>query len=689
MNTYPVPHLFAATFASLFLLQSTYADVNKTVSDSSKTTLSDSQPSSVAEGFQNYGPPNRISEHRGALIVDSGDGVYKLLVNLCDVTGQYGILLVDPLTGESKFHEYPGHKPEEAGFAVLYSKAGNIYTQYGGRFYEFDPKKGEFTFQATCADESRCAMLLTEGDDGVIWAADYPKSTVMSFDPKSRKFTEYGSINSESWPQYPRGLAVDDAGWVYLGIGVTKSQIVAFDPATRTIKKLVPEEERSLGDFDIRVAPHVPSTKGILWRGVDGNVYAHMPAHTDHHPWFRLHKGEVERLDDVSSIQPVEQRAGYQFLVQGKLPNGGMITDLDVPGRTFNFIGSDSRMRKVKFDYPSMGPRLTSMVLGPDGRIYGSTGLPLQFFALDPVSGKYHLAEKAETGHINAFASMGDSVYGAIYTQGVLVRHEMNSNPSDLSLKTLTQAGEAVLRPFGLLALSSGKELVMFGSPGYGMAGGGLMFYDTATHKKIVIEHADIVPNQCTKALVELPNGNLVGGTSIEAGTGGQPIAHVANLYVMEMPSRKVVFSEPLIPGTPQYRDLLVGSDGLVYGLAGTYGIEENADFLIGGDPLFFVFDPVSKKIIHQEKLPAEYGTLTGAQAPRVMHMGPDGKIYLLLSKSIVRIDPKTFRHECLAQSPVHINTGIAITDDKVFFTSGSEMWSYRLPVTTGTTTHL
>jgi len=56
-----------------------------------------------------------------------------------------------------------------------------------------------------------------------------------------------------------------------------------------------------------------------------------------------------------------------------------------------------------------------------------------------------------------------------------------------------------------------------------------------------------------------------------------------------------------------------------------------------------------------------------------------------LLSKSIVRIDPKTFRHECLARSPVPINTGIAIKDDMVIFTSGSEMWSYRLPMTTET----
>jgi len=650
-------------------------------SDSGDVTDTASEGSST-EAFHNYGPPVRISEHRGALVVDCGGGVSKLLINLSDISGQYAILLVDPLTGESKCYDYPDHKAGETGFALIYSKAGLIYTQYGNTFFEFDPKKGEFTYHAKCTEDERCALMFAEGDDGVIWAATNPKSTLISFDPKSRKFTDYGSVNTETWPQYPRGLAVDEAGWVYVGLGFTRPQILAFNPETRSTKKIVPEAEREgiTGNFDYRTHSKIPATNGSLWTGSDGKVYGHMPV-SPGRPWFQLYKGEVVRIPEVpSDIRLKEERAGFQFLVQGKMPDGSMITDLDIPGRSFNFTKPDGSTRKVSFDYPSKGPRLASMWQGSDGRIYGSTGLPLQFFALDPVTGSYALAAKVNTGHINAFASMGDSLYGAIYTQGVLVRHIMSKDPKNLDLETLAEAGDDVCRPYGLLPLSNGNELIMFGSPAYGTAGGGLMFYDTKTSTKTIVHHSEVVPNQCTKAMVELPNGNLVGGTSIEAGTGGQPVTHVANLYIMEMPSRKVVFSEPLIPGTPQYRDLLVGENGLVYGLAGTNGNAENADFYIGGDPLFFVFDPESRKILHKEKLPAEYGALTGGQAPRVMLMGADGKIYLLLKNSIVRIDPKTYKHERLAETPFPVDTGVAIKGNEFFFASGSELWSYRIP---------
>ena len=44
----------------------------------------------------------------------------------------------------------------------------------------------------------------SEDDEGIIWAANYPNSHVTSFDPRTRKLVNYGQLNKESWPQYPR-----------------------------------------------------------------------------------------------------------------------------------------------------------------------------------------------------------------------------------------------------------------------------------------------------------------------------------------------------------------------------------------------------------------------------------------------------------------------------------------------------
>lgn len=626
--------------------------------------------------FHNFGPPAQVSTHRSAVIVETGNGEFKLLMNLSDWTGGYGIALVDPETGDTKFFKYP-FEADDSPFASLYSSQGKFYNQFGNYFCEFDPKTGEFT--AVEKTKDRVSMMMTEDDQGVIWMGSYPNAQLMSFDPKSRIFKEHGILNEESWPQYPRSLAADDAGWIYAGIAFTKCQIVAFNPKTGAVKKIAPDEERVSGSFDIRSPFHARSKQGTVWRAKDGKVYGRMPASPDR-PWFRLHNGEAERVESVSDVTPLLEVAGSQFLFQGKIPGGGEIVDLDVPKGVFTLVKPDGSRKQVSFTYPSSGARIASMCMGPDGRCYGSTGHPLQFFALDPVTGKYAEAPDALGGHINAITSMGEDVYGAIYTQGVLVRHKAATKTDVLDIEKLTQAGEAVLRPFDLKGLSNGHELVMVGAPGYGLTGGGMLFYDTKSSQTTILQHKDVIPDHSTKVIVELPDGNLLGGTTIEAGTGGQPVAKEARLYMMSMPERKVVFNEVVLPKVPQYRDLFVTDEGLVLGLAGTYGLEKNADFTIGGDPLFFVFDPKKKKVIRQENLKALYGPLTGGQAPRVMTKGPDGKVYVIFRDCIVRFDPKTFKHEKVADTPTVAHVGIAMADDVLFFSSGGDVWGYRLP---------
>ena len=81
---------------------------------------------------------------------------------------------------------------------------------------------------------------------------------------------------------------------------------------------------------------------------------------------------------------------------------------------------------------------------------------------------------------------------------------------------------------------------------------------------------------------------------------------------------KRVLFRDAVVPGATEIRDMVLGPDGLVYGLA--------------PGSAFFVFDPVTWEIVHsEEKLP--YGDLAGQQAPRILAMGPDKKIYALFRK--------------------------------------------------------
>jgi hypothetical protein len=122
-----------------------------------------------------------------------------------------------------------------------------------------------------------------------------------------------------------------------------------------------------------------------------------------------------------------------------------------------------------------------------------------------------------------------------------------------------------------------------------------------------------------------------------------------------------VVFRTVPVPGAPEVWNVEIGPDGLVYGIA--------------SGSQFFVFDPEKREVVHRESL-ADYG---GMPRHLMLLRGSDDMIYGLFTKSIVRIKPGTFEHERLADAPAGISAGGAIYEGRVYFASGSHLWSYGL----------
>jgi hypothetical protein len=63
-----------------------------------------------------------------------------------------------------------------------------------------------------------------------------------------------------------------------------------------------------------------------------------------------------------------------------------------------------------------------------------------------------------------------------------------------------------------------------------------------------------------------------------------------------------------------------------------------------------------------------QYGPKTGGQAPRVMILGPDKKLYVYFRRAIVEIEPGTFKHRRLMESPVNIDVGIALYVGRLYW---------------------
>jgi hypothetical protein len=54
--------------------------------------------------------------------------------------------------------------------------------------------------------------------------------------------------------------------------------------------------------------------------------------------------------------------------------------------------------------------------------------------------------------------------------------------------------------------------------------------------------------------------------------------------------------------------------------------------------------------------------------------------MFVLFVRSIAEVDPKTFALRLLVQTPVPITAGGDYLDGRLYFASGSHLWSFRLP---------
>lgn len=609
------------------------------------------EPGDLGSGFFDHGVASPVSNHRGIVATQDGSGRNVALVWLFDHRGSYGLLMIDAETGNSETFGVP-FPPADAVYSSILSSDNKFYTFFNSNFLEFDPEKKLFTFHKTATP--RAAMSFTEDDSGVIWAATYPNSGLISFDPKTRKFTDYGSQYVQNWLQYPRYLASDEAGWIYFGIGETASQIMAFNPATGKSTPMLQESERKRGI-------------GYVYRDLNGKVYG-KSLRSDAGGWYEFYEGN-RRPIGAHTLRPKAIITETQALFHRDFPDGQKIKTLDLLTKKLVVENpGKGPPREVSFTYDSEGALIMGVATAPDQTITGGTAFPMRFFSFDPRSGTFK--NEAAYGQFNALARQGDRFYFGVYPQGALLEWNPGT-PWDASggvkVNPLLLSASSLLihRPHRVFAHPDGKTIIMSGTPDYGYTGGGLLFWNRGQRQSVLLSDTLVMLDQSTMSMAALPDGNLLGGTTTAPGTGGERKAALAELYLMDIVTHQVIWRSPVLPGVQEYRDLLQAPDGRIFGIA--------------DGRTFFVFDPIQKKIIRQENVFGRFGATTGGQSPRIFVSGPEGSIYLLFVKGIVRVDPTSFETVMVAESPVPIHAGGDYLDGRIYFISGSHLFSYRL----------
>ncbi|MGQ9729842.1 MAG: hypothetical protein ACUVX8_01085 [Candidatus Zipacnadales bacterium] len=604
------------------------------------------------EGFVDHGVAASAAESRGVVCLQDANGRSIAICCAWDHSPRGWILIVEADTGKIEQLFYPDGVPNSAPFASLMSKNGRFYTFAGKVLLELNPTTREWLFHGTPAPSEVCygGQAMCDGPDGLIYAGSYPNCRLVSFDPHTKAMQDL--VQLDPVEHYVTSLVADTEGWLYAGIGTARANIVAYRPQTGELRQIVEEADRVLGSAGVRA-------------GKDGSAYGRCGD-----KYYRLSggRGVVISPEEYGPLVPT---GAIEWGVRsGTFPDGRRLKLLNLPERFLEVENPKSgEIKRYEFTYESGGAAITSVGVGPDDRIYGSSCHPMHFFMYDPPTGKledWGGLERVGGGNWCALATQRQYVFGAAYAGGFLYCYDTtkswnNETGDDPNPKLIAEWPEDICRPRACLAHPDGRHVIMAGFMGYGRTGGGLGFYDLETGKTTLLKHTEVIPGHSTITLTALPNGDLVGGTSVETPGGGHPVATEGVLYVMNWATRTVTFQMVPVPGEREVWSLQYAPDGLVYGLT-------------SGSQLF-VFDPTIRQVVHREAL-SQYGGL-----PRHLCLFPrDNSLVILFSRSIVRLTLGSFTHEKIAETPVGVNAGGAIVENRLYFASGSHLWSYALP---------
>ena len=548
------------------------------------------------------------------------------------------LLAVNPDTGQMR--QFNGPLSSEWGswgFTVDHENRIYLGSYYNAHLLRFDPRteKWEDLGRPAGGKESFiCAV--TTAPDGKIWGGTFPSAKLFSYDPKTGVSEDFGRMDPDQFYCYP---TAGEDGLIYCAIQFEKMDIVVFDPEKKTRTSLILGERRKPG-------------RVTLVRGKDGRIYSKLPISDQ---WFLVEEGK--RLVEVP-------------------PSGVPLVPKALPdGRVFSFVDNNllrienpatKERKEISLKYEAVGAYIYVVGTGPDGKIYGSTMLPLQLFVYDPQNHSLANLGKASVanGEVYSLGSLDGKLYLCSYPEARLSVYDPGKpirfgDDEDANPRDLGPMGGDLYRPRTMITGPHGKVLIG-GYPDYGLLGGAIAVYDPMKNEKRVYRH--IIRNQSIASLAYIEKFDLIaGGSSIRGGTGTHAVEKEAKLMLWDPKEEKKIFEIVPVPGAKTILSLAVTVEGLLYGITDNEKV--------------FVFEPEKKEIRKIFDL--------GFKNPREisLQLGPDLRLYGLAKEAIFFIDPRNDQVSLVKEPSVPIHSGMAMLGRKIFFGSGANLWEFQIPV--------
>ncbi len=404
-------------------------------------------------GFTDLGIGAPVIESRGVVATVDDNGNHVVIAHASGF-----VLVTDVDTGETVQIPTPPGMPAASMYGSVLASNRKHYVGHGNHIAEFDPTKREWTYHELGAAADSCYIGVTEGPEGVIWAGGYPRLHLVSFDFNTREIKDHGQMDPTE--AYISTIAVDDRGWVYLGIGTARSNLVAYNPATGERRQLVDEEDRITGG-------------GHVYPGVDGQVYG-----SNAEQWYRMYDGQATEIQQADAEEEKDVGSIYWPNTTFDLPDGRRVIEYAMPESYMKIYDPKTDETKtITFAYETEGAHISGTGVGPDGKIYASSGHPMHMIVYDPTTGKLgDLGPIPDigNGHINMIARQSQYVLGGSYGGGRLWAYDTTKpwNPSGgrpafaMSAEQLADRGRI---PDGEVKHIPGHDVTFFKAADYGV----------------------------------------------------------------------------------------------------------------------------------------------------------------------------------------------------------------------------
>jgi len=564
---------------------------------------------------------------------------------------------------------------------------GKVYVgpYTNGRLYQYDPSSTDLVDLGQAVAGEQYLYGLVAGKDGKVYAGTYPNAHVVEYDPVTEKFRDFGSLSTVQ--KYVRGLGYDsDREQLYAGLFTPQPNLVRIDLASGEHEDVTPDGiPAGTGIAEVKYV------NGTIFFSVDTKMCALDPETGTLKQFTNGDTGEKVTWTLVVSRYLSEPRDGVLYYTDGS----ARLCTLDLATLTFRVVTGPGGVPLT----PSTGSAMSlDWITKPDGRevLTGVSGnysgnvyeydpaassvevwtapfhwVPQTLIQLltgpagSPFAGKvfnnaylngsasvYDIATDTFTpaprpGQVENWTWHEDKIWMGVYPTGSIKVWDPAQAGSATNPRTLFSLKEehAQIRPQAMV--STADRLYIGTAPDYGQTGGALtiMKYDDESYQVF----RNIVADQtiCAVVIDEAPEVAVgYGGSSITAGTGGDPVATEAKLFRFDPVTGEKTGEWAPVANAYSVNELSIGPDGRLWGLA---------------NGTLFIFDQETEEFVDTLLL------LTGNSASNAGEMvwHPNGHLYVTNQDRLWDIDPLAFSATQVISS--RVSRARLGSDDKVY----------------------